>query len=58
MMHTGWSSGKKKADIGRLIDWLVGIPSLLEFRHYEGSEVISRNSKQLSSPDLIGGSQY
>ena len=28
MMHTGWSSGKKKADIGRLIDWLVGIPSL------------------------------
>ena len=32
MMHTGWSSGKKKADIGRLIDWLVGIPSLLEFR--------------------------
>ena len=35
MMHTGWSSGKKKADIGRLIDWLVGIPSLLEFRHCE-----------------------
>ena len=27
MMHTGWSSGKKKVDIGRLIDWLVGIPS-------------------------------
>ena len=58
MMHTGWNSAKKKVDISRLIEWLVGIPSLLEFRHYEGSEVISRNSKQLSSPDLIGGSQY
>ena len=31
MMRIGWSSGKKKVDIGRLIDWLVGIPSLLEF---------------------------
>lgn len=28
MMRIGWSSGKKKVDIGRLIDWLVGIPSL------------------------------
>ena len=28
MMPIGWSSGKKKVDIGRLIDWLVGIPSL------------------------------
>ena len=39
MMRIGWSSGKKKVDIGRLIDWLVGIPSkipsLLEFRHCE-----------------------
>ena len=30
MMHTGWSSEKKKVGIGRLIDWLVGIPSLRE----------------------------
>lgn len=29
MMHTGWSSAKKKVDIGRLIDWL----GLWEFRH-------------------------
>ena len=28
MMHTGWNSAKKKVGIGRLIDWLVGIPSL------------------------------
>ena len=33
MMHTGWNNAKKKVDIGRLIDWLAGIPSLLEFRH-------------------------
>lgn len=44
MMPIGWSSAKKKVGIGRLIDWLVGIPSLrnfviagipslLEFRH-------------------------
>ena len=32
MMRIGWSSEKKKVGIGRLIDWLVGIPSLLEFR--------------------------
>ena len=35
MMPIGWSSAKKKVGIGRLIDWLVGIPSLLEFRHCE-----------------------
>lgn len=38
MMRIGWSSGKKKVGIGRLIDWLglvCGIPSLLEFRHCE-----------------------
>ena len=35
MMRIGWNSEKKKVDIGRLIDWLVGIPSLLEFRHCE-----------------------
>ena len=28
MMRIGWNSAKKKVDIGRLIDWLVGIPSL------------------------------
>ena len=56
MMRIGWNSGKKKVGIGRLIDWLVGIPSLLEFRHCEGSEVISRNSKQLSSSGLTRGS--
>ena len=32
MMRIGWNSEKKKVGIGRLIDWLVGIPSLLEFR--------------------------
>ena len=32
MMRIGWSSEKKKVGIGRLIDWLVRIPSLLEFR--------------------------
>lgn len=32
MMRIGWNSGKKKVGIDRLIDWLVGIPSLLEFR--------------------------
>ena len=32
MMRIGWNSAKKKVGIGRLIDWLVGIPSLLEFR--------------------------
>ena len=35
MMRIGWNSAKKKVGIGRLIEWLVGIPSLLEFRHYE-----------------------
>ena len=48
MMHIGWSSEKKKVGIGRLIDWI----GLWEFRHCEGSEVISRNSKQLSSSGL------
>ena len=59
MMRIGWSSAKKKVGIGRLIDWIglvcgipLKIPSLLEFRHCEGSEVISRNSKQLSSSGL------
>ena len=28
MMRIGWSSGKKKVGIGRLIDCFVGIPSL------------------------------
>ena len=28
MMRIGWNSEKKKVGIGRLIDWLVGIPSL------------------------------
>ena len=48
MMHTGWSSEKKKVGIGRLIDWLVRIPSkipsLLEFsslRGFEEAEAIS-----------------
>ena len=34
MMRIGWSSAKKKADIGRLIDWL----GLWEFRHCEGAK--------------------
>ena len=38
MMHTGWNSEKKKVGISRLIDRLVGIPSLLEFRHCEGAK--------------------
>ena len=38
MMHTGWSSEKKKVGIGRLIEWLVGIPSL---RGFEEAEAIS-----------------
>ena len=38
MMRIGWSSGKKKVDIGRLIDWLVRIPSLLEFSSLRGFE--------------------
>ena len=37
MMRIGWSSGKKKVGIGRLIDWL----GLWEFRHYWNS-VIAR----------------
>ena len=56
MMRIGWNSAKKKVGIGRLIDCFVGIPSLLEFRHCERSEVISRNSKQLSSSGLTRGS--
>ena len=38
MMRIGWNSEKKKVGIGRLIDWLAGIPSLLEFRHCEGAK--------------------
>ena len=38
MMPIGWSSAKKKVGIGRLIDWLVGIPSL---RGFEEAEAIS-----------------
>lgn len=38
MMHTGWNSGKKKVDIGHLIDWL----GLWEFRHC-GIFVIARS---------------
>ena len=44
MMRIGWSSAKKKVGIGRLIDWLVGIPPLLEFsslRGFEKAEAIS-----------------
>ena len=36
MMRIGWSSEKKKVGIGRLIDWLVRIPSLLEFSSLRG----------------------
>ena len=32
MMHTGWSSEKKKVGIGRLIDWM-GLVWFAEFRH-------------------------
>ena len=42
MMHTGWSSAKKKVGIGRLIDWMglwefrhCGIPSLRGFEEAE-----------------------
>ena len=45
MMRIGWSSGKKKVGIGRLIDWLglwefrhCGIPSL---RGFEEAKAIS-----------------
>ena len=38
MMRIGWNSAKKKVGIGRLIDWLVGIPSL---RGFEEAEAIS-----------------
>ena len=44
MMRIGWSSEKKKVGIDRLIDWLVGIPSLLEFSSllgFEEAEAIS-----------------
>ena len=37
-MRIGWSSAKKKVGIGRLIEWLVGIPSL---RGFEEAEAIS-----------------
>ena len=42
MMRIGWNSGKKKVGIDRLIDWLVGILSLLEFRQ---NSVIAREAK-------------
>ena len=65
MMRIGWSSAKKKVGIGRLIDWLVGIPSLLEFRHCEALKKPKQSHEKfrpkfstVSSPDLIGGSQY
>ena len=48
MMHTGWNSGKKKVDIGRLIDWLVGIPSLLEFRHCEALKKPKQSRSKLN----------
>ena len=48
MMRIGWNSGKKKVGIGRLIDWLVGIPSLLEFR---------QNSVVAGIPSLRGVSE-
>ena len=38
MMRIGWNSAKKKVGIGRLIDWLAGIPSL---RGFEEAEAIS-----------------
>lgn len=41
MMRIGWSNEKKKVGIGRLIDWLVGILSLRNFRHCWNS-VIAR----------------
>ena len=46
MMRIGWSSEKKKVGIGRLIDWLVRIPSLLEFSSLRGvSETKQSRSK-------------
>ena len=48
MMHTGWSSGKKKVGIGRLIDWLVGIPPLLEFRHCEALKKPKQSRSKLN----------
>ena len=44
MMRIGWNSAKKKVGIGRLIDWLVGIPSLLEFRHCWNSVIAREQS--------------
>ena len=48
MMRIGWSSAKKKVGIGRLIDWLVGIPSLLEFRHCEGAKQREQSRSRLT----------
>ena len=48
MMPIGWSSAKKKVGIGRLIDWLVGIPSLLEFRHCEGAKQGEQSRSKLN----------
>ena len=48
MMRIGWSSAKKKVGIGRLIDWLVGIPSLLEFRHCEALKKPKQSRSKLN----------
>ena len=48
MMRIGWSSEKKKVDIGRLIDWLVGIPPLLEFRHCEALKKPKQSRSKLN----------
>ena len=61
MMRTGWSSGKKKVGIGRLIDWIglacenyviagipSKIPSLLEFRHCEALKKPKQSRSKLN----------
>ena len=50
MMRIGWSSAKKKVGIGRLIDWLVGIPSKIpSLRGFEEAEAISLKIPSLSN---------
>ena len=50
MMPIGWSSAKKKVGIGRLIDWLVGIPSKIpSLRGFEEAEAISLKIPSLSN---------
>ena len=56
MMRIGWSSGKKKVGIGRLIDWLVGIPSLLEFRHCEEAKQGEQSRSGLTRLNKIASS--